>query len=114
MKTDLLLLLLIILIAGTILCVLGIYRSAHPSQFVVVELDGSLYGRYPLDENCIIDISNADGSYNRLVIENGEAHIDIANCPDKICVKTGNASEIKVIACIPNRVLVYLETEATP
>ena len=58
----------------------------------------SLYqnGTYPLN-----------GGTNILVIENGEAWLKSANCPDALCVKQGKVhSDGQVITCLPNRLTV--------
>lgn len=50
-------------------------------------------------------ISNSDGSYNTIQIDDmGEIGIIEASCPDKTCVHTGfTKTASKPIICLPNR-----------
>lgn len=75
---------------------------------VVVEVDGELYGEYSLSENHEIFINDT----NVLHIENGEAHMYEADCPDQICVEHKPISKNgETIVCLPNKVVVTI-TEA--
>ena len=110
MKKDFLLLLAILLFALSTLCALYIYRDAYPAEVVVVQVDGKEYARLPLNHDITLDIEGYNGGSNRLVILDGQAFVESASCPDKICVKTGCANEVNSIACLPNRVLIFVET----
>lgn len=60
---------------------------------------------YPLKKDRVVVLS-----HNTVVIENGEAYIKSADCPNQICVKTGRISKAgEQIACIPNGVLVEIK-----
>ena len=77
---------------------------------VSVTVDGRLLGEYSLDENARIPIHNGDG-YNELVIENGQAFVEKASCPDGICsshrpIQYGGES----IICLPNRVVIEVHS----
>jgi len=51
-----------------------------------------------------------DSGKNVLVIENGEASIKSATCPDKICVSHRKISKSgETIVCLPNKVVVEIE-----
>lgn len=73
----------------------------------VVRVDGQTVAEYRL---------NVDGTYtlnggtNVLIIEDGRAHMEDADCPDKLCVKQGAISRTgQCITCLPNRVTVTVE-----
>ena len=106
-KGDLLFLPAVLLVAVILVFVL----SRKPSGgFVVVTVDGALSGRYPLSEETSLQIEGADGGYNNLVIRDGQAFLEDADCPDLSCVKTGKISkEGQSIICLPHRVIVTVE-----
>ncbi len=76
----------------------------------VVTIDGQLYGKYPLSEDMELKITQDNGEYNILHIEDGYASVTEASCRDKICV---NHSHIHysgdTIVCLPNKVVVSIE-----
>ncbi|MBP5325758.1 MAG: NusG domain II-containing protein [Pseudobutyrivibrio sp.] len=81
--------------------------NTDDSAYVEVKIDGELYGTYPLDEDIRERIDSADGGYNILVISDGKASIEEANCPDKICVNhraihySGDS-----VVCLPHKLTV--------
>lgn len=81
-------------------------------QTVRITVDGKLYGEYSLSENQTITVDGRYG-YNRIVIENGAAYMDGADCPDKYCmaykpVSKGN----ETIICLPHRLVVEVAQKA--
>ena len=62
---------------------------------------------YPLKKDGVFSLN---GGTNTLVIENGEAWVSEADCPDKICMGMGKISKNgEFIACLPNRVIIVVE-----
>ena len=54
-----------------------------------------------------------NGGSNILVVENGEAWVSDADCPDKVCMGMGKISRNgEFIACLPNRLLIVVEGAA--
>ena len=73
----------------------------------VVMIDGVETGRYPLSKNGTFALN---GGTNTLVIENGEAWVSEASCPDKVCMGMGKIHRnMEFIACLPNRVIIVIE-----
>ena len=71
--------------------------------YVTVEVDGVLVATYSL----AYDGEYAIGATNFLVIEDGCAYMQGANCPDKTCVGVGRVKYAgQSIICLPNRVVV--------
>ena len=61
-------------------------------------------GVYPLSRDGEFSLS---GGSNILVIEDGEAFMKSADCPDKTCVHSHPISKVgETIVCLPNRVFV--------
>lgn len=86
-----------------------LWQKSHTddSSYVEVKIDGEIYGTYPLDEDMKERIESADGGYNILVISDGKASIEEANCPDKICVnhRAVHYSGDSVV-CLPHKLTV--------
>ena len=98
-------LLLIILIAALAML---LFRSEGDK--VVVSVDSQVFGEYSLGENQTVEIKNGDG-YNVLVIENGEARVESASCPDGICASHRPISyNGQSIICLPNNVVIEVHT----
>lgn len=78
---------------------------------VEIQVEGKLYGTYRLDQNQKIDINDT----NKVVIKDGEVHMEWADCPDQICV---GHREIKrdgeSIICLPNQVVVSIHGGEEP
>lgn len=106
-KTDILLLAAILLACALALTTAYLVLGKS-GDTVVVTVDGEEYARLPLKEDTELVITTERGT-NTLIINNGEAYIGEASCPDKVCVKTGHADELKSIVCLPNRVVVSVE-----
>jgi hypothetical protein len=65
---------------------------------------------YALDRDTAVDVAGPLGS-TRIVIDSGRVCIADSPCPGKICVHSGRISNSgEWIACLPNRVLVYIES----
>ena len=101
-KGDIILILLILLVAGS---AFGIYRAFTGEA--VVYVDGEVEGRYSLNEDQTIEIN---GGTNTLVIENGSASMEKADCPDQVCVRHSAISRNgESIICLPHEVVVSIE-----
>ena len=104
-KRDLLLVGILLLAA---LLLFALTRGTRESGAeAVVTVDGTEVGRYPLSKAGTFPLN---GGTNILVIENGEAWVTEANCPDKICMGMGKISRHgECVACLPNRLLIVVE-----
>ena len=98
-----------ILLAGIVLIVAALgslcYRNLgkQTAATITVTVNGDVYGTYSLSKDQEISI----GKTNRLVIQDGEADMIEADCPDQICVDHKAISKNKEsIVCLPNKVIV--------
>lgn len=101
-KSDLILAAAVILTACVILAFQYFDRSGG-EQYIEITIDGEPYGTFSLNEDRTIRINET----NRLVIRDGSAEMEWADCPDQICV---DHSPIKnngeSIICLPNKVVI--------
>ena len=104
----------LILIAGLLLLALALggwlLLTRERGARAVVYVDGKAAASYPLDRNIAVRLENPNGSYNVLVIENGQADVTEAGCPDKICVMMHAIHyDGESIICLPNRTEIRIE-----
>lgn len=82
-------------------------RETGTGASAVVTVDGEEIGRYYLNRDGTFSLN---GGSNVLVVENGEAWVSEANCPDKVCMGMGKISRNgEFIACLPNRLIIVVE-----
>ncbi|MGN0650563.1 MAG: NusG domain II-containing protein [Oscillospiraceae bacterium] len=68
-----------------------------------IYVDGQLYKTLPLDEDCELVINTQHGS-NTVMVSDGSVAVTAADCPDKVCVRTGAVSGGGIpIVCLPHR-----------
>ena len=76
----------------------------------VVKVDGNIVYMLPLDKNASFTVEGYQGGSNTVVIENGTVYMKDADCPDKLCEKTGKISKNgETIVCLPHRVVVEIQ-----
>ena len=55
-------------------------------------------------------VSGYQGGINSIIISNGSVTVSDADCPDKLCVKTGKINRAgETIVCLPHRVVVEIK-----
>ncbi|MDT3843631.1 MAG: NusG domain II-containing protein [Bacillota bacterium] len=108
-KNTLLLLAAVLLISALSWAVYGFRTGAFQNKdtkIVEIQVDGSRYGRYPLDQDTEFEIQSIAGRVH-FIIKDGKAAITESTCPDKVCVHTGWISQSgELIVCLPNQVVV--------
>lgn len=102
---DCCVILALLLLAGGTALVLRLGREA--GGVAVVRVDGQETERHPLAVDGVFPLN---GGTNILVIEDGEAWLSEADCPDLLCVKQGKVRYTgQTITCLPNRLTVTVE-----
>ena len=107
LRNDIILVLVLLTIAAAVLGLFLLF--AEPGSHVIVTIDGKEYGRYPLSRDVEIAIvSPIDESYtNVLVIKDGRARVERANCPDGICARHRSVRlSGESIVCLPHRLAI--------
>ena len=108
-KTDLLIILIFLLIA--LVFFIPTLFGNEKSLTAVITADGEIINEIPLSDSTEEEIT-----INGTVIKiNGRSVcFTESNCPDKICVRTGNLDSAgDSAACVPNRVSVCIKGEKT-
>lgn len=106
-RADILLIIGILLLSGAAWLALGQSRGAGGE--VVVTIDGIECARLPLSSD-IQRLFESENGQNLLIIEDGQAYIKEASCPDHICINQGRiCRDGEVIVCLPNRLVVTVE-----
>ena len=91
-KKDLILAGAVLLLAGILALALRLPKTENGNTMKVT-VDGEVYGTYSLAENQTVKIQTGHGT-NVLVIENGSAHMEEADCPDGYCKRQGTISQV--------------------
>ncbi len=106
-KRDVILLISVALIAVSLCLIFAMSRQSGHTATVTV--NGKETGKYPLKTNTKVDIKSKNG-VNRLVIENGSAYIEYADCPNQTCVNHKEISKKgESIICIPHSMVIEIE-----
>lgn len=106
-KSDMILIIAIIAVALLIALGFSIFRPTA-TDTVIVELDGDVVKKLPLDKDTEYRIDCPDGGFNLLIIKDGRAYVSEASCPDKVCIHTGAVGELKPVVCRPNKIVITL------
>lgn len=106
LKRDVMLAFGIVLFSVLLLAAMLIFRSEGGSA--VVTVSGKEYVRVSLSTDSETPIET-DLGYNLLIVEDGEAYIKDASCPDKICVHHRRIKYSgETVTCLPNEVVVRI------
>lgn len=104
-------LLLIIFLLAAGLGFFFLQRSRSGGDKVLVWSDNELLVSFNLKENNRFVVSNDLGT-NTVVIENGQAFVVDADCPDKICEQMEAISKPgETIVCLPHKLVVEVSDE---
>ncbi len=106
-KNDIILLFCILIFSAILFCVLFFALNGH-GAVAVIRIDGEEYARLPLNEDTELSVVTEHGT-NLVVIKEGQAFISDADCKDRVCVRTGVASEMRSVVCAPHRLTLTIE-----
>ncbi len=98
-----------VLLGISLIALLAMLALRRGGSQVVVYREGERAESFALSEDRTYVIDSAYGM-NRLVISDGEAFLADADCPDRLCVKTGKIKfDGQTIVCLPHKVIVAIE-----
>lgn len=106
-KNDILILCLALAVAAVIF-VLCLALVGDDGAYAIITVDGEEYARLPLDENTELAVRTAYGE-NLVAVKDGKVYVKHADCPDKICMQAGEATELLPIVCLPHKLTVTIE-----
>lgn len=112
LKNDVVLAVVITLLATAGLLLFNLLKTQ--GDYVSVKINGEEKYRYSLSENVdtVIYTGENNNQENRLIIENNQAYIISASCPDKICVGHRPVSNVnESIVCLPHKVVVEIVSD---
>ena len=98
------------LLACGVILALVVSLTSSKGGSVIVRVDGEILARFSLAEDTEYLIQGAGGGTNQLIIQDGEAWVEEASCPDHLCMGMGKISRAgQSIICLPNKVVVEIE-----
>ena len=110
-KWDIILITAALLAAGVFLLCINVFSTA--GEYAVVEVNGETVVQLSLAEDTVYDIEIENEVTNTLKIENGEAKMISADCPDKICVNHRSiCKNNESIICLPKKVIITIVSDA--
>ncbi|MGN0395350.1 MAG: NusG domain II-containing protein [Coprococcus sp.] len=105
-KSDFILAGVLLVVGIAILICMNIFRKN--GGYAEVYVDGELKEKIALSDSGIYKIETASGT-NVVVIEDGEAYVSEADCPDRLCVNMGHISKNgDNIVCVPHKLVVQI------
>lgn len=110
-KKDFILIAFIFAIIVSLLGYVKFKDAKQTASFVQIYKNNELYKEIPLDEDAEFTIK--DGEFeNKIKIHDNGVEVVEANCPDKVCVKTGFINKpSQSIVCIPNKINIKIIDE---
>lgn len=111
----------IVILIITALGFLGnfIYKNYMKSsdKIALIKQDGKVIDKVNLTKftgTKELTVKTKDGHYNKIIIEKDKIRITDADCPDKVCVKTGPISQPgDTVVCLPHKLIVTIEGNKT-
>lgn len=91
------------------------FGNSNAQGIATIQIDGKLYGRYDLksEGNKVIELKLPGDESSAAEFNDGRVRIKDANCPDKICVKTGWISKPgEMIVCLPYRIIIKISGDS--
>lgn len=108
-KKEIIMTVSLLLIAIISLLIINVTRDK--GETVEVYISDKLVANIPLSEDGEYPFLDGDVI---LVIEDKRAYIKHSDCPDKVCVKTGEVYRTgERIVCLPNKLTVIIRGEST-
>ena len=107
-RNDIILAAVLAAAAAALAVVFFLIPGKEQGNTAVITIEGREYGRYSLSVDQTIRVENEKG-INTVVIRDGSAHMEEADCPDGYCINMGDKSKAgETIVCLPHRLVVEI------
>lgn len=112
-KGDIVLVSMIIIFVIVWFSTTNIFKNKSEDRIAVIKQNEKVVKTIDLDTIKATERISISGSYNEVIlVEKGRIRFEEANCPDKVCVKSGWLSKKSDVAvCLPNRTIIKIEGE---
>ena len=105
LKNDILLVAALLLVALAAWGLLRLTRARGAEA--VVTVDGAAVAALPLSEDAVLTVGEGQGFSNVIEVSGGRVRVRDADCPDRLCVRTGWVSrDGESIVCLPHKLVV--------
>lgn len=104
-------LLIAIILVFSIFGLLYYFSTLKSGKEVLVSIDGKEVYSLSLSKDTEKTITSGDNDVfsNKLIIKDGAAFIESANCPDKVCVSHRKISNVgETIICLPHKLVISI------
>ena len=106
-RNDVILIAVLVALGGALMLWLGLTRQT--GGVARVQIDGETVMELPLSQDTRVELGEP-GHGNLLIIENGTARVEQADCPDQVCVRQGAVHyNGESIVCLPHKLIVSIE-----
>lgn len=106
-RRDIILIVVLLIIAAGAFGVMKLMQKNGST--VVVTVDSKVVYEGSLDDETTFEVPLTKGE-NTVIIKDGKAYMDHADCPDQICVNHKPISKTdETIVCLPHKVVVSIE-----
>ncbi len=96
-----------IILAISVILFIALKLSSKKGNIIEVTVEGKTVASYNIKENARFEIKTKGDHINTLVIKDGKAYIEYADCRDKICQNHKPISlEGESIICLPHKVTI--------
>lgn len=101
-----------ILFTALVILSINILFVKKEGNVVVITRDGEEYKKLDLDKDNIVEIKGENNNTNILKIENGQAAMIDASCPDLLCVHQKSIKyQGETIVCLPNKIVIEIKSD---
>ncbi len=105
LKNDILLVAALLLVALAAWGLLRLTRARGAEA--VVTVDGATVAALPLSEDAVLTVGEGQGFSNVIEVSGGRVRVRDADCPDRLCVRTGWVSrDGESVVCLPHKLVV--------
>lgn len=111
-KRDILIIVSLLLLSILMAFFVQRFKSNTKGDYLLVELNGKEYGKYPLDKDQSFKIELHDDEYNIVEIKDKKVSMIEANCRDLICTRMPAISKSgETIVCLPHRLVLEIVSD---